>query len=879
MSAYSFYIVFLLGLLADFGVESTTRAPKEVNVGVLLPAFEVDGKLFDQPVRAVRMAFDEINKNPNILPDTQVRVVVNSTGYDRWQAIEAALWQVNVANAISIVGGADASAVRVISPIVKEGDVPLISPSAVEYEPNSEILYPTFYRVGPPADRLSLAVKEIIDQFSWRKIAVIHSDDDYGINGIRYAIDIAIAQGHQITSVYMEEPHSPHLTDSEIQDIHRLKDDDLRIFVVVLHPGEQAAVLRVASGAGMFKEGYAWIIAHCNYGTDLFVQGKMDGIICIRQQINDTVSKELFERMQKSEYRGEESSMWTDSVYAYNAANSIAQALNAVLQSESKEEEPVNDKRSGSCPDYRPTGTAVGKELLNVLRTESFTDITGSFNLNGTSWEVEYEYLNYHNGQFVLFARYNQEFSPVNTDSNTQLVHFPGNKTIIPLDIPAKHSSMLMVLVPISYPITHYIDKTTQKRCVHPQDHSNCEATGIAITLINNITAKIGLVVNFTPWTDNWNELVREIGKENSKWDIAAGAATITSVRSQQVTFSSSIYDSGLKILIKRPPIEGWGYFGFIKPFTWPVWLLIIITILIGTVAFMLIVEPEAVERNKDLNADVNDCNQKREGLWFRILDAVYFSWCTAFVVHSVDGVNRLCSRFYLAVLSFVMFVLLGVFTANMTAFLASQHSTQSIHDFKDLLNVTVGCRPGTSDWDYVENELSVKDITVVKNGLDAVQLLKNEVIQAYVADTPHLLGLAATDCDVVVTGHQEQHQKYAFPMKRSLPYSNQINKAILEAVEKEYITVAFNKVFANATKCPSMLEQDTTPKLTLKDFAGLLTLAAGAAFVISAGKGTCLLCKKMKSYCGGRQGSEREKILTGRPPANGEDTAPTNQD
>ena len=863
---------FLLGLFADFGlVFATTHdafrrsvALNEVNVGVLLPTVNVDGKLFDQPVRAVRMAIDEINKNPSILSNTQVRVVVNSTGYDRWQALEAALWQVNIAKVISIVGGADASEVKIISPIVKEGEVPLIFPSTVEYDRDldSETLYPTVFRIGPPDDRLGLAVTEIVEHFSWRKLAVIHSDDDYGVNGVRYAVDTARTLGYNdIRSVYLKEPRGPHLAESESQTIRRLKDDDFRIFIVVLHPGEQAEVLRVASEAGMFEEGYAWVITHCNYGTDLFVPGKMDGIICIRQQINETVTKEVYERMQKSEYRGEESSLWLDSVYAYNAANDIAQALDAVLLSEN--EELVNDKPSGS-PDYRPTPTTVGKELLKVLRTKSLTNRTGSFNFQRTSTDVKYEYLNYHNGQFVLFATYDhQEFSLVDADSDTQFVHFPGNQTVVPLDTPSNHSKSLRVLVPVSYPFTDYVDKMTRETCVHRQDHTNCEFIGVAIRLIKHITSQIGLGVNFTLWTGSWNDLVKQVGNESSQWDIASASVTVTSLRSQHATFSSSIYDSGLRILTLRPPVEGKGYFEFLKPFSLPVWLLIVFTLLLAATV-MLYLAPEAIEEkdtspmqesqndkslvhtNPGATSPMRESQNDKSSVQtvkpvaptqsnhgkkiFKFVDAVYFSCCVFFAVHSMDKIKHLYSRFFVVVLCFWVLIMVSAYTANMAAFLTHRQATQHIHDYKDLPNVPVGCRFGTLNWDYVKNELALRQVINVTGGHHAVQLLKSGEIKAYIADTPHVLGLAATDCDVVVVGSQEQHQKYAFPMKPSLPYHNQINKAILDAVEKEFVTDTLDEMLDN--QCPSLWHQDTIRSITLQDIGGLFMLAAAAGFL-----------------------------------------------
>ena len=232
----------------------------EMTIGVLLPTVEVNGKLFNQPIRAVLMAVDEINDRSDILPNTRICVVVNSTSYDRWQAVQAALWQVNVANVAAIIGGSDASEAKLIATITREASVPLLSPLDVEFESDLQTLYPTLFRVGDAYDRLRDLIRDVLEQFGWRNVTVIHSDEDYGFYGVRYAIEQARAAGYHINSVYLQQPHNDQLTENEKKTIYTLRDDRFRIFVVVLHPEEQAAVLRIASEAGMFASGYARVI-------------------------------------------------------------------------------------------------------------------------------------------------------------------------------------------------------------------------------------------------------------------------------------------------------------------------------------------------------------------------------------------------------------------------------------------------------------------------------------------------------------------------------------------------------------------------------------------------------------------------------------------
>jgi ABC-type branched-subunit amino acid transport system substrate-binding protein len=130
-----------------------------VNIGVLLSSVSVEGSTFNQLNRAVMMAVDEINGNQDILPNTSINAVVNSTRYDRWTAMQATLWQVNVAKVVAIIGGANPSEVKVVSPIVSSASVPLLSPLAFEFELESNDQYPTFFRVGAAYDRLDQVVR------------------------------------------------------------------------------------------------------------------------------------------------------------------------------------------------------------------------------------------------------------------------------------------------------------------------------------------------------------------------------------------------------------------------------------------------------------------------------------------------------------------------------------------------------------------------------------------------------------------------------------------------------------------------------------------------------------------------------------------------
>ena len=810
----------------------------EITIGVLLPTVEVNGKLFNQPIRAVLMAVDEINDRSDILPNTRICVVVNSTSYDRWQAVQAALWQINVANVAAIIGGSDASEAKLIATITREASVPLLSPLDIEFESDLQTLYPTLFRVGDAYDRLRDLIRDVLEQFGWRNVTVIHSDEDYGFYGVRYAIEQARAAGYHINSVYLQQPHNDQLTENEKKAIYTLRDDRFRIFVVVLHPEEQAAVLRIAAEAGMFASGYAWVITHCNYGTDLFNETTMDGIICIRQQTNDTATGDLWNMMQNSSYSGDETSMWLSSVYAYNAVHALSQVMNMSQNSTATTTSPSATIQ----PKFRPKPSFERQTLFNVLANATFYNQTGTLLLRHRHQTSNYSFFNYHKGELSLFATRNaNNFSLVATNSSSQLVYFPGGTNTVPPDFPVEHYKTLNALVPISFPFTQCINKTSNKPCQLGHIETNSEFRGVAIDLIKLVASKLGIEIKLTMWNDTWDKLVEEVGNANNSWHLAVGSVTVTRYRSQLVNFSSNFFDSGLRILVRRPNVIGRSYFEFFHPFSWSLWLLIIITLIVAS-GVLLFLDPDSVDSGfakKHPNAGKWNCRIHL------VSEAVYYTCCLFFCVHRVDNINKLFPRVYVIMLCFWVLIIVSAYTANMASFFTFRKQVDIISSYQDLIDRPVGCRKGTSNWEYVVNELSLRNVVAVRDNDEAVKKLKSGFIEAYIADTYHITNLAAKHCDLLATGLQEQPQKYAFPMKPNLWYQNQINKVIREIVQTNFVAIAYNELLTN--NCPSVQLPDFR-KITLEDIAGLFMLSYGVGVFLILLKGMDLLwgwCKE----------------------------------
>ena len=61
--------------------------------------------------------------------------------------------------------------------------------------------------------------------------------------------------------------------------------------------------------------------------------------------------------------------------------------------------------------------------------------------------------------------------------------------------------------------------------------------------------------------------------------DIAIGSLTVTSARERVIDFTSSFMDFTMAILMKKPKIQKHGYFQFFRPFTFGMWISIIVAV------------------------------------------------------------------------------------------------------------------------------------------------------------------------------------------------------------------------------------------------------------------------------------------------------------
>ncbi|KAM5191425.1 vomeronasal type-2 receptor 26-like [Mantella aurantiaca] len=144
-------------------------------------------------ILAFKLAIDEINKNPNILPNVTLGYQIYDSCDDVNRAIESVLYILSGANIIipnysytgqyklaGVIGDWSSEISMHIANMLNLYGYSQISYGAPYSTLTNRKLYPSFFHTLPSDHTQLMAIVKLLKYFGWRWIGVIASDDDYG---------------------------------------------------------------------------------------------------------------------------------------------------------------------------------------------------------------------------------------------------------------------------------------------------------------------------------------------------------------------------------------------------------------------------------------------------------------------------------------------------------------------------------------------------------------------------------------------------------------------------------------------------------------------------------------------------------------------------
>lgn len=382
-----------------------------IKVALLYPKTDSNGNKYHHGqaiLNGFNMALREINSNPIVLSKYQLSAVALNT------ALSTALAAINVKSLsnVNILGFAgpltSTEGMAYIDVVMQMNDPkPVVSYGATATNLTSTDKFPRFMRIVQPDGLQAVAVAMFLQQYGWKKVGVVYTDDDYG-KGIYNSfltnvqtLDINIANTELlriVTPANEFDELTPQCLASIKATLEDLVHQQVRIIIYLGSWRAGIEMLRQAVDKEIVGTKYAWIGAMWVsqeildnlpklYPDDYeVILDALDGTISLTDLGVQGDPGAVFEKKYLEQYK-EPYTVY--SMLAYDCAYLYAITINSMVE----RGEDFNN----------------GKDLTDALRAADFTGASGKVKFSeGTNDRSAYGYLimNYQKDRLVQITQY-----------------------------------------------------------------------------------------------------------------------------------------------------------------------------------------------------------------------------------------------------------------------------------------------------------------------------------------------------------------------------------------------------------------------------------------------------------------------------------------
>jgi ABC-type amino acid transport substrate-binding protein len=294
--------------------------------------------------------------------------------------------------------------------------------------------------------------------------------------------------------------------------------------------------------------------------------------------------------------------------------------------------------------------------------------------------------------------------------------------------------------------------------------------TGFDIEFFDAVAKKAGLVFEYNE-VKLFPDLLKRLESEQS--DLAISGITITDTREKKVDFSHAYFKSGLSVLIR-------------SDHTGNLWTLIksnlsLMGSLIKKIFPILIIYAVYLFM---------------AALIIKLWEGWRYFDCTYFVntVISSTGFGDITPKTKKGKLlaQILMFSGIGLIFPLLTGTVSSELTAAKLKSFisspEDLKSHTVCVIKGTTSVGSVQ-ALGARTI-LVKDELEAVELIRGRKADAFVYDLPGVAALAKSNEDMQAVNVLFDKQDYGIAMRQGSPYREPLNIAILKVMKDDYAEI-----------------------------------------------------------------------------------------
>ena len=213
-----------------------TNGKRIIKIGVIIPYTFGEEKITayysgSYYASAMYLALDDINNNPNILPDHQLTLVWANSKCSFTESVKAQYKMIREQKVDAFIGaGCDDCIITARN--AGAFNIPIVSHMCYEPELSNKSRYPTFARTEPVGRQLTPAIAELLHYFKWHKFAlVVENSTVYR----RAGADILHTFGERINAVKYMKTSPQYAYESHYQHVKNdIKHISTRARIIIL---------------------------------------------------------------------------------------------------------------------------------------------------------------------------------------------------------------------------------------------------------------------------------------------------------------------------------------------------------------------------------------------------------------------------------------------------------------------------------------------------------------------------------------------------------------------------------------------------------------------------------------------------------------------
>ena len=687
-------------------------------------------------------------------------------------------------NVVGIVGPHLSREAQVISKFGERIGVPVVSYSATDPDLSDRRMHPAFYRTVPSDAAAALAIIKLFERYKWTSCILIYQNDAFGSSGVKVIGEAFAVSGMTIAETMVFDVARQAIQGNLAQ---RMMNSATRVVVLWTDSTVTETIIQEAASKSLLGPTFLWILS-ISVSLDSFNESFNDALIGMlvvepvpEREIDTPANAPLLSAAFEIWRRHEPESFPADgnvnsyALFAFDATWLLIQALHQLCP-------PVMNNRPSPCLSFENSTFCFKRQLLNssaLLEQVSATKFVGvsgpiehgtdgADRIGGIHYITRNARLSGKGVTFVPALKYSEpgEWLPFTKKHD---VLWPGETYTVHNDRASIAGVKLRIGIIDSAPFT------MMNYMIDQDGRNQSYAVGYMPDLIALLQQRMKFVpeILMAPLNLTYSGLVRAVA--NGDYDIVVGDVTVTSKRIELVAFSASIYDSSLRLIIRKPTADNVDLFAYLRPFSLGLWLVIAAT----TVCIAILVCFVERHGNEALR-NRSTVSMSAMSIWYSLGNIMGYG--ADFQVTTISG------RILTVALYVLSLVLVATYTANLASNLTiskTKYIIGSLDDIKQgkLPFNRIGVWVGTSMEEFFLREISEgsRNYYPIKSREDLlIRLLHQDIDAGFIDSGPGTYWTNNIYCNLTLIGADFDIRRYAIVFPKNWLFIEDFDKNVL---------------------------------------------------------------------------------------------------